>query len=94
MSQTKILLPLLIAVLLISGVAVIYSKYRQRLLFNNIQKEERRLNEYAVEWGRLQLELTMLTAGNRVERIASKQLNMVLPAREDIIYIKPLNNGI
>lgn len=89
MSQTKILLPLLVVVLLISGVAVVYSKYQQRLLFNNIQKEERRLNEYAVEWGRLQLELTMLTGGNRVERLASKQLNMVLPSRKDIIYIKP-----
>ncbi len=89
MKQTKILLPLLTGLLLISGIAVIYSKYRQRLLFNNIQKEERRLNEFEVDWGRLQLELTMLTAGNRVERIASKQLNMVLPARKDIVYIKP-----
>jgi cell division protein FtsL len=89
MTQTKFLLPLLIVVLLMSGIAVIYSKYQQRLLFNNIQKEERRLNEYAVEWGRLQLELTMLTAGNRVERIAGKQLNMVQPVREDIVYIKP-----
>ncbi len=89
MKAPKLLLPLLTAVLLVSGVAVIYSKYRQRLLFNNIQKEERRLNEYAVEWGRLQLELTMLTAGNRVERLAGKRLDMVLPVREDIIYIKP-----
>ncbi len=89
MIQTRFLLPLLVAVLLVSAIAVIYSKYQQRLLFNNIQKEERRLNEFEVEWGRLQLELTMLTAGNRVERIASKQLNMVMSAREDIIYIKP-----
>ncbi len=88
MMQTRFVLAFLIALLLVSGLAVIYSKYQLRMLFNNIQKEERKLDEYAVEWGRLQLELTMLTSENRVERIAAKELGMILPPRESIIYIK------
>jgi len=88
MIQTRFVLAFLIALLLVSGLAVIYSKYELRMLFNNIQKEERKLDGYAVEWGRLQLELTMLTSENRVERIAARELGMILPPRASIIYIK------
>jgi cell division protein FtsL len=42
-----------------------------------------------VEWGQLQLELTTLTEENRVERVARKNLKLIVPLREKIIYIKP-----
>ncbi len=75
--------------LLITALAVVYDKYQLRQLFYEIQKAERKLDEYEVEWGRLQLEITMLTAENRVERLATKRLRMVMPLRDEIIYIKP-----
>jgi len=75
--------------LLITALAVVYDKYQLRQLFYEIQKAERKLDEYEVEWGRLQLEITMLTAENRVERLATKRLKMVMPLRDEIIYIKP-----
>ena len=75
--------------MLISAMAVIGSKYQSRSLFIAIQAEEIKLDDYEIEWGQLQLELTTLTEENRVERVAKKQLKLKLPVREKIIYIKP-----
>ncbi len=82
---------ILFVVLLISALAVIYSKYYSRLIFIEIQQQENALDEYEVEWGQMQLELTMLAEQNRVERVALEQLKLIMPLREKIIYIKPAN---
>ncbi len=76
-------------VLLISSMAVIYSKYYSRLIFIDIQKQEKALDQYEVEWGQMQLELTMLEEQNRLELVAKEELKLVMPLREQIIYIKP-----
>ena len=75
--------------LLMSALAVIVSKYNSRLVFIEIQKHEQMLDNYEVEWGRLQLELTTLTEENRVERVAKEKLKLRMPQRKKIIYIKP-----
>lgn len=80
---------LMILVLLVSALVVIYSKYRSRLIFIEIQKQERALDQYEVEWGQLQLELSTLAEQNRIEQIAREQLKLVMPQREKIVYIKP-----
>lgn len=85
----NILLSLLIAMLMLSAIAVIYSKYQSRLLFIEVQKKEKQLDDYEVEWGRLQLELTTLTEENRVEIEARSRLLLTLPAQNAIVYIKP-----
>jgi cell division protein FtsL len=82
-------LGVLLLVLLASALSVIYSKYQSRLIFIEIQKQERELDQYEVEWGQLQLELTTLAEQNRVEQVAREQLKLVMPVREKIIYIKP-----
>ena len=75
--------------LLLSALAVIYSKYYSSLIFIEIQKQERALDQYEVEWGQMQLEQMMLVEQNRVELVAREQLKLVMPLREKIIYIKP-----
>ena len=79
----------LLSVLLVSAMAVIYSKYRSRLVFIEIQKVERDLDEYEVEWGQLQLELRTLADQNRVENIARTKQRLIIPVREKIIFLKP-----
>ena len=69
--------------------SVIYSKYYSRLIFIDIQKQEKALDQYEVEWGQMQLELTMLEGQNRLELVAKEELKLVMPLREQIIYIKP-----
>ncbi|MDP3008317.1 MAG: cell division protein FtsL [Methylococcales bacterium] len=76
-------------VLLITALSVIYSKYYSRLLFIDIQKQERELDLREVEWGQTQLELTTFAEQNRVEAVAREKLKLVLPVHEKIIYIKP-----
>jgi cell division protein FtsL len=85
----NILLSILVAMLMLSAIAVIYSKYQSRLLFIEIQKKEKQLDDYEVEWGRLQLEVTTLTEENRVEIEARRQLMLTLPTQNKIVYIKP-----
>jgi cell division protein FtsL len=79
----------LVSLLLASALAVIYAKYRSRLLYIEIQKQERELDQEAIKWGQLQLEITTLTAENRVEIEAHNKLKLVLPNRAEIVYIKP-----
>ena len=84
----NILMSILIAMLMLSAIAVIYSKYQSRLLFIDIQNKEKQLDNYEVEWGRLQLELTTLTEENRIEIEARNRLMLTLPAQNKIVYIK------
>jgi len=90
MSTAKnLLLIMLVVALILSAIAVIYSKYQSRLIFMEIQKKEKELDVYEVEWGRLQLELTTLTEENRIEIEARNRLLLTLPTQDKIIYIKP-----
>ena len=72
-----------------SALAVVHSKYRARLLFFEIQQQQTYLDQQAVEWGQLQLEITTLTSENRVEIEATQKLDLILPPRGKIIYLKP-----
>ena len=85
----NLFLTLLVVALMLSAIAVIFSKYQSRLVFMEIQKKEKELDDYEVEWGRLQLELTTLTEENRVEIEARNRLMLTLPTQDKIIYIKP-----
>ena len=75
--------------LLITALAVIYSKYYSRLIFIDIQKQERELDQREVEWGQTQLELTTFAEQNRVESVAREKLKLVMPIHEKTVYIKP-----
>ena len=72
-----------------SALAVIYSKYRTRLLFVRIQQLERHSDDLEVQWGKLQLEQTTLASEHRVETLARKELKLTLPDRTEIVYLKP-----
>lgn len=86
--QLAVLLGLL-GVLVTSALAVIYCKNYSRSVFIEIEQQERALDQYEVQWGQLQLELSTLAEQNRVELIAKERLKLVIPPRDKIIYIKP-----
>ena len=79
----------LVFLVTISALAVVYTKYRTRVLFVKIQRVERQLEAYEVEWGQLQLEQTTWAEHNRIERLARRRLGLVLPQRDSIVYLKP-----
>jgi cell division protein FtsL len=73
----------------ISALSVIYYKNLSRSIFIEIEKQERLLDKYEIEWGQTQLDLTTLAEQNRIETIAKQRLKLVLPDRGKIIYVKP-----
>lgn len=80
---------ILLLILMASALAVIYCKNYSRSIFIEIERNERALDQYEVEWGQMQLELSTLAEQNRVEAIAKQRLKLIMPPRENIIYIKP-----
>ena len=79
------LLLVLVAVAVASALGVVYTKYRTRMLFAEVQ----RLQQNDEELGRLQLEQNTWAEHSRIERMARSRLGMVLPGRDSIVYIKP-----
>lgn len=81
---------LLLTVLAVaSALAVVYTKYRSRMLFAEVQRLEQVLVAYDEELSQLQLEQNTWAEHSRIERMARARLGMVLPSRESTIYIKP-----
>lgn len=80
---------LLLLIVVASSLGVVYTKFRSRMLFAEIQRLEQELEAYEVEWGQLQLEQNTWAEHSRIERLARSRLGMILPQRESIIYIKP-----
>jgi len=79
----------LIVVAVLSALAVVYTKYRVRMLFAETQRLEQVLNVADEEWGRLQLEQNTWAEHSRIEKLARTRLGMILPVREAVIYIRP-----
>lgn len=79
----------LLVIVVASALGVVYTKYRSRMLFAEIQRLEQELDAYEVELGQLQLEQNTWAEHSRIERLARTRLGMELPRRESTIYVKP-----
>lgn len=62
-----------------SALAVIYGAYQYRVLFNQHQNLVANWDELQVEWGQLVLEESAWAANSRIEQVASKRLDMLVP---------------
>ncbi len=70
-----------------SAVAVIYGKYRSRMLFHRSQILERQLDRLAVEWEQLLIEEHAWADPARIEHLARTRLGMVIPRADEITYL-------
>jgi cell division protein FtsL len=80
---------LLIIIAVASALGVVYTKYRSRMLFAEVQRLQQSLEAYDEELGQLQLEQNTWAEHSRIERMARTRLGMILPTRESTIYVKP-----
>ena len=79
---------ILVGAIVASAAAVIDSSHDSRRLFNKwqgMQKQAYRLDE---EWGRLLLERSTWAAHDRVEKLASDRLMMVVPENEALQLVR------
>jgi len=87
-ARSLILLGLFLAIL-VSAVAVSYSAHRSRQLLNELYGELHERDRAQAEWGRLILEQSTWTAHNRIETLASEQLQMRIPDAAEVRLVKP-----
>ncbi|SMG62565.1 Cell division protein FtsL [methanotrophic bacterial endosymbiont of Bathymodiolus sp.] len=84
----RIIVAVLLFILVGSGLGVIFSKHKSRLVFIAIQKTEQELDRLQVRWERLTIEERMLAEHNRVEKIARKKMGLIELDRKAIVYIR------
>lgn len=85
--NTFINIALLIAVIA-SALSVVTSQHQARKLFIALQQEHEHAHQMDVEWGQLQLEQSTWAAPARIEAIASQRLQMQLPKKEQVRFIR------
>ena len=85
--------PTLIALLLLanfaSALAVAYVEHRNRDQHQVLRELELLSDKIGTEWGKLLLAQSLLADPPRVERIARRDLSMIVPAQKDIVVIWP-----
>ncbi|MCY4642607.1 MAG: cell division protein FtsL [Gammaproteobacteria bacterium] len=83
-----VLVLILIAANVLTGVGVVYSKHSLRKDFIELQKLQNSFDELQVEWGRLQLEQSTWLAHSRVEKLAREELDMSLVHKERLVLLE------
>lgn len=85
----KMALLLLAVGVFASAIGVVYSIHQSRKLFVQLQSLQAQRDEMEVEWGRLQLEQSTWATDARIEDLASRKLDMIIPPPEAIVMVKP-----
>ncbi len=88
MCRSSCLQVLLLMLVIAAALSVVTSQHQARKLFISLQQEKEHARQMEVEWGQLQLEQGTLAGRARVERIASEQLQMQLPPKERVRFIR------
>ena len=88
MSRSTLLNGVLLVLLVMGALSVVSSQHKARKLYISLQQEKLQARQMEVEWGQLQLEQSTWAAPARVEKIASRQLQMQLPKKEQVRFIR------
>ena len=80
---------ILLALVIVSSVAVVYTKHQGRKLFIELQALGKDRDNMDIEWGQLQLEQGTLTTQGQVETAARERLGMVNLSAENMVIVKP-----
>jgi cell division protein FtsL len=78
---------LLALTVVISGIAVVYSKYLSRRYFVELQALRAERDQVDIRWGRLQLEESALATFSRVEADARGKLDMHIPGVGEVMVL-------
>ncbi len=74
--------------LLLSAFGVVYAKDLNRRLFVHYQNLQQAEQQYQVEWSKLLLEQGTMSTQSRIQMLAQKQLNMVVPSSKHIVLVE------
>jgi len=86
---SRLLLIVLLACTVASGIGVVYMRHMHRQLFVELSRLEKTRDDLNIEFGRLQLEQATWAESNRVDQIARERLGMKFPEADDIVVVRP-----
>jgi len=89
MSARPFNLLVMLLLVVVTAIAIVYSKHSGRELFIELQALAYERDAMDVEWGQLQLEQSTLTTQGQVERDARDKLGMVNLAADNMVIVKP-----
>lgn len=89
MAVRRIAVVLLGLVVLVSAMMVIYAKHENRKYFVELQALQKQRDEMEIDWGRLQLEQGAWATHGRIEQLARKQLDMIIPPTQSVVVVQP-----
>ena len=78
---------ILFFLLCFSGLGEVYMEHQKRILFIEYQGLIKEQDSLKTEWKRIQIELSQLSSGLRLEDIARSKVNMSIPNPSTIIII-------
>lgn len=79
---------ILLAVLLVSGLAVIYSAHMTRQMYSQLQALEKQQDDLDSEYEKLLLEQSAFANFSRVDEVARGELNMKTPDAKDLVVVR------
>lgn len=85
----KLTLTLLAVAVFASAIGVVYSIHQSRKLFVQLQSLQALRDEMDVEWGRLQLEQSTWATDARIEELARRKLDMIIPQPGAVVMVRP-----
>jgi|GEM_PF-35363 len=93
MEGGELLVPVLLVTgltlaVMLSAMAVIFSAYEYRRLFNQHQVLVQQWDELQVEWGQYLIEQSVWSSHHRIESLAASEMNMVVPETETIEIVR------
>jgi cell division protein FtsL len=89
MTASPVTTAILLAAIIATSLAVVYSRHQDRKLFIELQSLGYEKDAMDVEYGQLQLEQSTLTTHGKVEQAARTRLGMVNPSPQQVQIIKP-----
>jgi cell division protein FtsL len=82
------LVTVLLLALLVSGISVIYTTFKNRSMLNELQQLRNQRNELQVQWGQLLIEQSTFSLDSRIERKAIEELQMIVPEFSDVVMVR------
>jgi cell division protein FtsL len=79
----------LLLLLILCALALVTSQHHARKLYVELQKEQELAKQLEVEWGQLQLEQSTWAMHARIEKIATRSLNMGTPPPSRVQVVGP-----
>jgi cell division protein FtsL len=87
-SPRMTLITVLLLSLLVSGISVVYTTFKNRSMLNELQQLRNQRNELQVQWGQLLIEQSTFSLDSRIERKAIEELQMIVPEFSDVVMVR------